>query len=57
MLHDPLRSALRLPTGSRAGLLPAADLCRTASSQLRRSQPGQLRRPGSGRAEWNRTGT
>ena len=45
MLHDPMRSALRLPSGSRAGLLPTADMCRTAGSQLRRSQPGQLRRP------------
>ena len=49
MLHDPLCAALRLPAGSRAGLLPAtgqlrgpelcrADLCRA-----------ELRRPTEGR--------
>jgi hypothetical protein len=53
MLHDPLCAALRLPPGSRAGLLPAAsqlrgpDLCRPhlRSAELRRPAEGcdQLR--------------
>ena len=42
MLYDPLRPALCLPAGPGASLLPAADLCRPASRQLRRSQPGHL---------------
>jgi hypothetical protein len=53
MLHDTLCAALRVPTGSGASLLPAADLCRPPGRQLRGPQPGHVcgadtREPGPG---------